>query len=285
MSRRRAVTEQVGQLATEVQLCLSRGVSWRDRWRLGRDTALFHLANYRKELPASVPVHRYHVRVGGSAIEIALRPYAGDFFVFHEVFGSRVYELPTAFKSRIRTVVDLGAHVGMTSLFLLDLLTDCQCVCVEPSPENFHLLRANLDAYADRVTLVEGAVAERSGSIAFDANGWSWGGKASDSGSRSNRVRAFTVDEIVENAGLDSIDLLKMDVEGAEDGIFRSSRRWMEKVGCIAIEIHEPYSLERFCRDVEPLGMRVLEPYGPHGNRVIMAVRHEWLAPMPAAVA
>lgn len=268
---------RIGQLANEIQLCWSRGASLADRWQLGVDTGLFHLANYRRATPNLQPINRYGVKIAGQAIDVALRPYAGDFFVWHEVFGGRFYEMPAEWRPRVRTVLDLGAHVGMTALFQLETLPGVRVVCVEPSPHNAALLRGNLQSFGARAAVIEGAVGGQSGEVHIDVGGWSWGGRTDASPGTGYAVRCYTVDEIMRKARLDSIDLLKIDVEGAEAAVFANCDSWIGAVGSIMIEIHEPYSLAHFHRDMARVGLRVVDEGSTFGNRMTMAVRESWL--------
>lgn len=50
---------------------------------------------------------------------------------------------------------------------------------------------------------------------------------------------AATVEEVMDDHHLDRIDFLKMDIEGAEFGIFRDSARWLERVNDLAMEVHK----------------------------------------------
>jgi len=54
----------------------------------------------------------------------------------------------------------------------------------------------------------------------------------------SKSVRAITMDALMNETGIDSIDLLKVDIEGAEVEVFESCA-WIGKVRVIAIETHD----------------------------------------------
>ncbi|MGH9596218.1 MAG: FkbM family methyltransferase [Edaphobacter sp.] len=49
---------------------------------------------------------------------------------------------------------------------------------------------------------------------------------------------AITVDELMKTYGLHHIDFLKMDIEGAEFGIFRDSAQWLDNIDNLAMEVH-----------------------------------------------
>ena len=58
---------------------------------------------------------------------------------------------------------------------------------------------------------------------------------------------AFTIDEICNNYQLSRVDLLKMDIEGAEREIFGNGS-FMRRVGFVIIELHGDYDVEQFSK-------------------------------------
>ena len=62
-------------------------------------------------------------------------------------------------------------------------------------------------------------------------------------------VEAITLDDIRGRFGIDGIDLLKLDVEGAERAVLAAG---IGKVRAIAAELHEPYTLDRFAATSRP---------------------------------
>ena len=53
-------------------------------------------------------------------------------------------------------------------------------------------------------------------------------------------IRGITMNELFDEFGIDRIDLLKLDIEGAEKEVFGSGpTAWLDRVGVIAIELHD----------------------------------------------
>jgi FkbM family methyltransferase len=112
-------------------------------------------------------------------------------------------------------VVDAGAHIG--SFTRLALSMGAEVIAIEPHLGNFDYLMANTEG-AERVKLINGVL---------------WNG--SDVAFLSDKVRnelhkvsekgklmpSISLDEIVDKFGIKSIDLLKMDIEGAEYEVLR----------------------------------------------------------------
>jgi hypothetical protein len=57
--------------------------------------------------------------------------------------------------------------------------------------------------------------------------------------SSDGKTRGMTIPEIMTRYGMDRIDLLKMDIEGAELEVFEGWNEWIDRIGSMVIEIHE----------------------------------------------
>jgi FkbM family methyltransferase len=270
---------KVVQYLRELRLCWRMGVDSKSRLTLAIATCRFHLANgfSAQAPPAPNPLASYHIHIGSLAPELWLRTYGGDLFVFHEVFLGQCYWVPPQWvvERPVTTVVDLGANIGLTTLFLSQYFPTARYVCVEPNPDNLFLLRHNVAVLREKVHIIEGAISESSGSALFDTSGAAWQGHLLGNQQRGLAVRCYSMSDLITAATLDTIDLLKVDIEGAEQHLFRDPDTWLHRVRIIVIELHAPYSLEAFARDVKRLGFRVIPPDSRHGNRMIFALSSE----------
>lgn len=126
-------------------------------------------------------------------------------------------------------VVDGGACWGDTTLWYADLVGPSgQVHAFEIDPQNLAVLAENLDrnpALAGRVTVVDRALGERTGdTVTFDATG---PGTRLGSGT-THCVETLTVDDhVARTAG--RLDVLKLDVEGAELSVLEGARRSIER--------------------------------------------------------
>lgn len=69
---------------------------------------------------------------------------------------------------------------------------------------------------------------------------------------------AITVEELMNTYDLSHIDFLKMDIEGAEFGIFRDSLDWLDRVDDLAMEVHKDVGdPEEIIRRLQQKGFRV----------------------------
>jgi FkbM family methyltransferase len=172
---------------------------------------------------------------------VYLRVRTTDIGVCGEVLVRRLYNCE--FHSAPALIVDAGANIGLTSVFFANKYPDARIVAIEPEASNFRMLQKNTAPYPNIKTMKAALWNENCELELFDPEeghsafqmrrGSSSGGMAP-----SNRVQARTVDEIMSELGISSIDLLKVDIEGAEKEVFTDPRRWIDRVGTIAIELH-----------------------------------------------
>ncbi len=67
-------------------------------------------------------------------------------------------------------------------------------------------------------------------------------------------VAAMTVPGILDEAGLDECDLLKLDVEGAEARVLENIETWGRRIGTIVCELHEGTGYDWFAATVRRAG-------------------------------
>jgi FkbM family methyltransferase len=168
-----------------------------------------------------------------------VRPGTSDVATFNEVFVAREYDLPfTDFVPR--HVLDLGANVGYASVHFASRWPQAVILAVEPEAENVVLLKRNTGLYP-RVNALHAAVWSRTTEVAVanpkdDANAFRMTEAANGSGPR---VPAFTIGQLIDRMGCGRLDLLKMDVEGAEVEILRAASEWLDRVNVMIVELHD----------------------------------------------
>ncbi|HEX4609793.1 MAG TPA: FkbM family methyltransferase, partial [Urbifossiella sp.] len=142
-------------------------------------------------------------------------------------------------------VVDLGGNIGLTSLYLAAAFPRSRLLTVEPSPANREILEQNLAPLVrtGRCRICPGAVWHEDTTldlspppdgVGFDAIQVTI---ATADGMRQP-TPAYTVGTLMRTAGFPRIDILKIDIEGAETAVFRGPTDWLARVNTIAVEFH-----------------------------------------------
>ena len=141
----------------------------------------------------------------------------------------------------LSTIVDLGANIGVTSCLFACLYPEAQIVSVEPELSNYELLCRNTAPWPS-ITAVNAAVwGEKCRLCLLDPHEGHWGVRVIPSPDGENGgPPCLTMAEIIQGYDLRSVDLLKINIEGAEKAIFESPDldRWLGRVGLIVIKLH-----------------------------------------------
>jgi FkbM family methyltransferase len=170
-----------------------------------------------KERVAGLRLRMVRVRVclNGERRDLYVSERA-DFTTLHDIFVKGDYDVPLP---QVPTsIVDLGAHVGLSVLRFHQRFPDARIVAVEPNPHNFEKLRRNV-GHIPGVQLVHAAVGGQAGTAWLDVSQESWGSRlvSHPGGVEAIPVSVQSLDRLMEDAGFEREQtLLKVDVEGAE---------------------------------------------------------------------
>jgi FkbM family methyltransferase len=185
--------------------------------------------------------------VPGFRHPVQLRLRTSDVTLFSEILLDVQYdwELP----SRPGVIIDAGANIGLTSVFYANKYPQATIIAIEPERSNFEILRQNTALYPNIIALRAALWNEdRELNIVDPGDGrWDfWSFRTSTpgtSGTPAERglVRGLTVDRLMMDNGINYVDLLKLDIEGAEKEIFESPAGWIDRVGALAVELHDRF--------------------------------------------
>lgn len=198
--------------------------------------------------PPSPFLMRMPGEMGGYVYLCDLRDAIAREVCFTGMYGPQETSIFRALLRPGMTFVDVGANWGYFSLLASHLVGDGgRVVSLEPDPRLFPVLSENVARNRiGNASLHQLAAARERGELSlagFDEEAGNFGISrivADASGERVFTVRADTLDRVLEEAGVGSVDLLKMDIEGAEAaalaGLGRSLRE--RRVRRLLIELH-----------------------------------------------
>ena len=172
---------------------------------------------------------------------VTLRVPSTDVSTYKQVVKREEYRIQLA--QRPTTIVDAGANIGLTSAYFASRHPDVRILAIEPEAQNFELLLKNTAPYPN-IQAVRAALWSESGVIGVVDSGtgaWGFRTEAMTDAMAGNAVRAATLDELLDEHGFDHVDLLKMDIEGAEVEVFADTSAWIDRVNVVVAELHERY--------------------------------------------
>jgi FkbM family methyltransferase len=192
-----------------------------------------------------------------------------DVSAIREVLLDREYAFlrPVLDKLRAPIIIDAGAHIGLFSLWLLSERPETHILSVEADPQTYAILSENVVRSSQRVhswRAVNRAAWKDNTSVSFTDVGDSMSHRVSGSG--GTLVDGISLDELIEMVSPNGeVDLLKVDIEGAEEAFLCSHPDALARVQNLVVELHPTLCnsdrvdalLKSTFRNVEYIGGRV----------------------------
>ena len=184
------------------------------------------------------PIRAYQHRFGWGAaglvthelrngVSLTMDAGPADIRILNEIWLARCYETnPRLVPTGQWTIVDLGANKGAYAARVLHLAPQARMICYEPDPHNVECLRFNL---GDRAEIHQAAVSSDGGEITLQQVPENRGLGSIVAGRLEARgtptvpidVPLVSLGDVIAQVG--HVDLLKIDVEGAEYPIILDS--------------------------------------------------------------
>jgi len=162
-----------------------------------------------------------------------------------EIFTTQVYYLELA--NTKPTILDGGAHIGLSTLYFKQLYPQAKIVALEPLAENAVCLEKNIyENQLQDVQTIHAVLAEHAGTIQlnYDSSDEQWFSSASvrvGAWNGAQKTAARTVPAVTLNAFLEKqhFDVVKLDIEGAELAVFNAAKNMLTAADNYIIEVHE----------------------------------------------
>ena len=180
-----------------------------------------------------------------------------DLVIFWLVFARRHYPV----RSSDRVIVDVGANIGVFTLYAAREAPGAQIVSIEPFPETCQRLRnlVETNRLTDRVTILNCAVSRASGTAEMDAaseipsqykridsdttralNLKYRGDAALQQATEGVPVRTETLQQVLDSAKVARADLVKLNIHGSEYEVLMSTPpTTLQAFRRIAVQYHQ----------------------------------------------
>ena len=223
------------------------------------------------------------------------RAFGRDFYVepasaqhCNAVFQDE-YQIRELRKHNVRTVLDVGAHVGSFTVLCHEWWPEAKIVAVEPHPEGFELLERNTAHIPDSQLLrINAAITASEGQCLLASSVSNsrvgeyvvelWNDldpRHSDFGVSVPAITTEVLWERLNEFGLAEIDLLKLDCEGAEYAILESlaENNHLPQIGWIRGEWHGRRHKHRLAKALDATHVYHVDPNPPHSCGLFIAHR------------
>ena len=193
----------------------------------------------------------YTLKLNNQKKDIWLRTYAGDIAILYEIFWKKTYTYVNMPWQDLRTIVDLGANIGMSALYLNLQYKNATIYAVEPDEDNFELLTTNLadEILTAKLIPVRAAIFPDEGFATIKRAAKAYNTTVTRESSQGEKVKAVNMSTLMREMMINHIDLLKIDIEGWEEQLFSGNIAWLDNVTNVVMECHSE-DIKLFCKEV-----------------------------------
>jgi FkbM family methyltransferase len=152
--------------------------------------------------------------------------------------------------SKPKLIFDVGSQNGATTIEYLNAFPSAQVVAFEPEPDNWLTARDALASYADRCVILKSALSDKDGTANFHINSHNgthsvlpigdirfWASPETEV--RIISVQTRSLDSIASERAIQSIDIVKMDIQGGELAALKGATNLLadKAISLLALEV------------------------------------------------
>ncbi len=163
-------------------------------------------------------------------LTISYRLNRGDLQALREVMYEESYRPAQAPGDGV--LLDLGANIGLTSLWLWKRFGFSKVIAIEPDDDNLAILRENFRLNGVPGTVLKGLVGPGASTALFQSNTHSVLGRV---GAVGTAVDVVDLNRLLKD---ERVGLVKIDIEGAEQDLVSGNLGWLDHVQAIVAELH-----------------------------------------------
>ena len=142
-------------------------------------------------------------------------------------------------------IIDVGSYIGLSILYFKKLYPDSRIIAFEPNPIAFNMLKENLfinnindvelhntaimDKMSEKDLYIDDTDMDRFSVASFSKNAWN-----KKVVSRKIKVKTEKLDKYLKS----EVDMLKLDVEGSEQAVLGSIKKYFNSIKNIVLEYH-----------------------------------------------
>lgn len=166
--------------------------------------------------------------------------------IINEMNSDKIYEEIFRILNRQNLrILDIGGNIGLFSLYVQPACS--KIVAVEPTPYHVEVFSELVDMLGYKnITIIPGAVSDKTETQEFYLN-------VTNSTMNSLKfidgigydekleVKAYTLSDIIDAAGFEEVDFVKLDIEGGEEKVLfcEDFAKASEKIHSIYVEVHQ----------------------------------------------
>ena len=184
----------------------------------------------------------------------AVRTNTEDFGIINEVFIVKEYHKLLRFIKNNSVIIDIGAQIGVFSIFAAKKNKNVKIYSYEPFEKNFNLLKRNISLNnLDNIYVFKQGIAGEKGRKELFISEENTGGHSFYAkGNKKVIIETITLKDVFEKNKIGACDFLKIDCEGAEyEILYNTPLKYLEKIKSITLEYHKNGNVDELQRFLE----------------------------------
>ena len=165
---------------------------------------------------------------------LIIRKNTTDIFVFKDVFINKEFNINF---DNPKVIIDCGAYIGYSTFYFSKKYPKSKIIAIEPEESNFKILKMNTNRLKNTM-LINKAIYHKKAKLKINnktKEEWAFQVNEDENGFTDST----TIEELMIKFNINKIDILKIDIEGSEEYLFKNSNDWINCVNCIIIELHD----------------------------------------------
>lgn len=154
---------------------------------------------------------------------------------YHEIFTQNIYKFNS--NNKMPTIIDCGSNCGTSIVYFKKLFPNCSIIGFEADSNIYRILKKNIDhRNYSNVKINNLAIWKEETEIEFFSEGSDGGRITNNYDNKSKKVvRTIRLSSVLKDI---SVDMLKIDIEGAETEVLLECKDYLNNVKNIFIEYH-----------------------------------------------
>lgn len=212
-------------------------------------------------------------------LKIKLRKNSTDIYAFTNIWIWEEYKNKILTIGKNDTIIDIGAHIGLFSLYASQFCTDGKIYSFEPMKLNFDLLSFNINLNKIKnIKSFQKAVSNESGILKLYLNSDGAAHSVFQKGETYEDVESTTLKEIMDSNDIGFCNLLKLDCEGSEYIILNSlPESYYQRIQNIVMEYHlakeKPELIKNLMNKLTSLNYQLIENKKYGDNGILFAIK------------
>lgn len=188
-------------------------------------------------------------------------------FIYDEIFIKQIYKFNCKHDQPV--IIDAGANIGLSVIYFKLLFPKAKIIAFEPDNEVFNTLKKNIDSFSlTNVNIINKGLWFEETELSFHSEGADAGRITIET--NNSIIHKIKTTKLSEYLNQNKIDLLKIDIEGAEYEVLKECKQYLTNVNMLFVEYHsftnKPQELNELIQFIRESGLRIININVPGKN-------------------